>query len=326
MAAAGNPDGTLVATGGEGRSVWVVETESWTIAHRLWVGVWVEQLAFTSDGRQLVIGGEDKKIRVFDTKTWKPLDVQIESSFISIASEAKLAVTREQNRKRNVEQLVVWSVPDWKEVKRIDWTPKDKTYFVDAILTPDGKTAYVRTSDFDNPAETEKKPTEGEEKPKDRAFTDGKSSRLLVVDIESGQVTKEVVCFDKDIIGRFQKNRMFPTPTGVIMAHDRGYVGVLNVKAGTYEQQSISGMVGEASGQGRNGNLYMGSSTWYAAVSGAGNKLQIVELKEKLPGWPEYFAAFAPCGSDKVVGVTSGYRMIVIDTKTHKPIRYIPLY
>jgi len=76
---------------------------------------------------------------------------------------------------------------------------------------------------------------------------------------------------------------------------------------------------------GPSGNIYTGSLRSYAVLDPSGKAVAEGKIS-KLPGWPEYFRAFAPMGPDKVVAATDAFRVIVIDAKSHEIVKETPVY
>ncbi len=321
-AGAASPDGAVFVVGGENRAIYLYDTKDWTITQRIWIGSRIQAIHFTPDGSQCIVLGDHDTATILDAKTWEKLKEQPHLDAFAVARSAPVAVSSAQKGRSWKDRLVkVWSLPDWKAAAEI---PLEKGLVPAAMaLTADGKTAYLRTRPVKEPKEKEAdagpEPEDHAEKSLWRERTDGRASRFLVIDLEAKAVTKTVTCFDSP-----NKFRLYPVPTGCVAVVYGRYCGWLEAETGKYRTQ-VTGQFAYGSGQDTKGNLYVGALRSYLVLGPDGEQLAKNRVS-KLPGFPEYFRDFAPLGTDRVVGVTDGVRLIAIDAAKHAVLKEVKCY
>jgi hypothetical protein len=321
-AGAASPDGTRFVVGGENRAIYVYDTETWDIRHRIWVGSRIRTIHFTPDGTRCIVLGDHDTAYIFDAEKWAKVQEQPHLDAFAMARSAPVAVSSAQKDRSWDDRLVkVWSLPDWKTVAEI---PLEKGLVpTDMAVAADGKTAYLRTRPVKDPkekdAERGPEPEEYVEKTLWRDRADGRVSHFIILDLEAKAVAKNVQCFDSP-----NKFRLYPVPTGCVAVVYGRYCGWLDAETGTYRTQ-VTGQFAYGSGQDATGNLYVGALRSYLVLSPEGKRLAKNRVSA-LPGFPEYFRDFAPLGSDRVVGVTDGFRLILIDAAKHTVLKEINCY
>ena len=314
-ACAASPDGTLVVVGGANRAIYVYKAPAWEIVHRAWMRARVVQIAFTPDGTQCVVLGDDKTARVLNVTDWKEKKRLENVSPLAVARQAPVAVSTGRKRGGGWQDrsVIVWSLPDWKPAKEID-LPKGAVPAGMAV-SADGKTAYIRTKQIKDPKEKQvdpgPEPKGWEKKHLWRARKDGWVSDVLVVDVGQGAVVKTVRCFDTS-----HNYRMYAVDDGLVIANYHMYFGLVDATAGKYEVVHTGRHFAYGSGRGPKGHIYTGSLATYRVVNPNGQEVANGKIS-KLAGWPEYFKAFTPVGTQHVVGVTDAFRLIVIDAEKH---------
>ena len=323
QAGAASPDGKVFVAGGEGRVLYVLDTEKWEVTKRIWLGARVEALAFSPDGAQCIVGMDDGLTWVFNAATWEKVNDLGNRPLLAVARKAPVAVSAEQSWVAGKAQgrLKVWSLADWKMTKEITLGPGQAA--AGTAIAPDGKTAYVRLSRMESPEE--KKADPGPE-PKDwtekgfwRERKDGAITGLLAIDLDQGTVGKKITCFDTP--GNF---RLYLVPGGVMTVAYGQYHALWDIETGKYEPKANREFA-YGSGQSAAGDLYVGSLRTYLVLSPEGKEAARKEAS-RLPGWPEYFRGFVPLGEALVVGVTDASRLIIIDAKTHNILKEVNCY
>jgi hypothetical protein len=321
-AGAASPDGTVFVVGGHNRAVTVYDTKTWEVRQRIWIGARIQAIHFTPDGSQCMVLGDHNTAIILDPKTWEKAQEQPGLHTLAVARAAPVAVSSAQKGRSWKNRVVkVWSLPDWKAAAEI---PLEKGLVPAAMaLTADGKTAYLRSRPVKEPKEKEAdagpEPEDHAEKSLWRERTDGRVSHLLVLDLEAKAVTQSVTCFDSP-----HRLRLYPVPGGCVSVVYTRYCGWLDTETGKYRTQ-VTGQFAYGSGQDAQGNLYIGALRSYLVLSPEGKQLA-KNRASRLPGFPEYFRDFAPLGADRVVGVTDGFRVIVIDAAKHTVLKEVKCY
>jgi hypothetical protein len=72
-AVAVSPDGRFLATGGQSRVIFLLDTTGPAVQRRIWIGARVTQLLFSRDGTRLLVEDDSDTLHLLDTKTWKPV-------------------------------------------------------------------------------------------------------------------------------------------------------------------------------------------------------------------------------------------------------------
>jgi hypothetical protein len=300
----------LLAVGGDNRSVLVLAAPDWKVVQRKWIGARVRGIDFTADNSQCAVLGDDQIVRVFNTTDWLEVKQLRQVRAFAVARRARLAVAAlpkaEAGRDETV--LAVFATPTWDLRKQIDLVPKKTP--MSAALSPDSRTAYVRTIPFDDPREKEidagPEPKDWTERDFWKARNDGRATAIYVIDLMTGKITKEIRCFDSPGNCGF-----YVTPTSVVSAAYSRYLGVLDTQTWEYTVIPTGGFA-YGSGCSAAGEIYTGSLASYLVLSPKGEKLADGSIS-RLPGFPEYFRGFTPLGSDQVAGITDAWRIILID-------------
>ena len=322
-AGAASPDGKVFVTGGEGRALYVLDTEKWEITRRIWLGARVEALAFSPDGTQCILGLDGGLTWCFNTATWEKAKDLGKLPLLAVARQAPVAISAEQawTGAKPEGRIKVWSVANWKVTKAI---PLGEGHVAaGTALAADGKTAYIRLSRMEN---AEEKKTDPGPEPKDwaekslwRERNDGDVAVLLAIDLDQGTVTKKITCFDSPT-----NYRLYPVPGGLVTVCYNQYHALWSIEAGKYEP-AVSGQFAYGSGQSLSGEIYVGGLRNYLVLSPDGKEIAKKEASQ-LPGFPEYFRDFVPLGEALVVGVTDASRLIIIDAKTHNVLKEVNCY
>jgi hypothetical protein len=325
-----SPNGQRVAVGGYNRAVIVYDTSDWTVERRLWIGAWVRQVAFSHDGSRCLVLDQADRLHLFDGGDWSKLKTVTGVRALAVAKEAGVAVTAGGPDDADALALHVWDLPSGEQRAAIVPPDAARRELLQVSVSPDGIAAYARTVGFDNPRQrdTELPPSQDTfaERRMNELRTDGKSSAILVFDIEAGAFVKQVVCFDHPTVSQLRRDRMFVFSERVVTAVYSGYLGVLEPGQTTYEPV-LHGELAYGSGRSPRGELYIGSLREFTVLAPDGKELTDEPVRiEPLPGWPEYFCWFAPLGEDRVVAVTSAYRIAVIDAHSREVTKLVHCY
>jgi hypothetical protein len=325
-----SPDGGRVAVGGYNRAVIVYDTSDWTVEKRLWIGAWVRHVAFSHDASRCLVLDQAERLHLYDTADWSKLRTVVDVKAMAVADQAGVAVTAGGPDDANGLALHVWDLPAGEHRAAIAVPDAARRELSQVAVSPDGTAAYARTVGFDNPDQRDTELPESEDGFGERRInelrTDGKSSAILVFDLGEDTFVKQVVCFDHPTVSQLRRDRMFVFGDRVVTAVYSGYVGVLHPAEATYGAV-LHGELAYGSGRSPLGELYVGSLREFAALGPDGKELTDRPVRiDPLPGWPEYFCWFAPLGADRVVAVTSAYRIVVINTRSREVTKLIHCY
>ncbi len=306
-AVAVSPDGKTVAVGGVGRTLYLVDAADRQVVRRHWHGAQIGALAFNADGSVLVLEDETSTVTLLDSQSLEPRKTLKNTDFISM-SEARdrMAALTDRNRK-----LTIFSTADGTSQLAMD-LPEGFHSVVHA-LHPDGNRAALLGRAFDQPL------PEGTETPADlpkehaRLFQDGKASRMLIYDTRSGeQLADHTLWYTSQ--GSDNMSLSFRGRDVVVFTYNAVNI-VVDEQGNIRPLESLPRFGYGRAASADHTRLATGSLA--AGVVGVwtpdGLQTTKFALKDRLRGWPEYFAdfAFAPDGQS-VYGVTSAFRLIHI--------------
>ncbi|MFP3938078.1 MAG: WD40 repeat domain-containing protein [Phycisphaerae bacterium] len=330
ITAAADSDGSVVATGGYNRAVFVLETSDWTVTQRIWIGAWVRHIAFSNDGSRCLVLDDAQRLHVFDTSDWDKLKTIENVSALAVASDADVAVTAGGPDDESGISIHVWNLPECTVSEKILPPEGSQRKLSQVAVSADGATAFARTVAFESDEETDTVFADSYEgfarQQISKLRSDGKVSAIMTFDLDAGSVVDEVVCFDHPTIAQLRKDRMFVVDGRVITAAYAGYLGILDPSEGTYRPIAHN-RLSYGSGLSGRGEVYVGSLRDFMVLAPNGQELLEEPARiPELPGWAEYLCWFAPLGQDRVLAVTTAYRLVVIDRKSRDVLNVVHCY
>lgn len=304
-AVAASPDGKTVVCGGEHRVLYVMDTVTHEVRHRIWIQARVGALAFSKDGSRLCLEDDEEVLHIFDSSNWKEVVKVPDAGDCAFAPAADMLVAISAKEK------------GIRFLSMTDGSEKGKT-------AVDGRIASVGI---------------------DEAGT--KVAVLMEAVEEKSEPKAEYAAIPKELKGAarkewIQKNdaqaatvRWFEAPSGKAAGEAKTFFsarGKAAVKqAGefawvtTYDDVcarisgkgevtifEVTGSYNYGRGWSADGKLAIGGGLRHGAVvtldGGTGVKFEL----DRLPGWPEYWATFAPAADGGFWGVTSASRVAKI--------------
>ena len=316
-----SPDGKRLVTGGDTRTLVVLDPETLEVKDRVWIETTIVRLAFNQKGTVLAVESSDGKLMLSDTATWKKkVDLGKRENF---AVATKGDVLAGWDADYNGSTIHLHSMTDGAVKAKF---PFAKGLRIAAYgLNDAGTRLAVLLEGKDDP---EEKKVEYKDIPKDLQGparedfvqrNDGKTAMFYLTDTASGKVLCEKKVFyttnatsiwfqgeDALVINYSNVNARI-TPTGEVTlfplpnSYNYGY--------------------GASADQGLflSGGLRDFSVTTAASLQGVKGQI------DSLPGWPEYFKGFsAATGGAAIYGATTGYRVARIGTDG-KVIKVVPI-
>ena len=309
QAIAVSPDGKIIAVGGASRTLYIVDAETMQVTHRQWHGAQIGALAFNADGSVLILEDETATVHLLDSQSRDTLQSIKDADYISLSMAGdRMAVLTARGRK-----LAILSTEDGETLRELELP--DGFRSGGHVLHPDGHRVAILSQSFDQPV------PEGVEAPADlpqghaRLFQDGKASRLLIYDADTGeQLADHTLWYTSQ--GSDRTSLAFLAEEVIVFNYN-----AVNVRVDEHGNiQLLEGLPRFGYGRGvsldhtqlATGSLASGA---VGVLSPDGFRVTEFKLADRLPGWPEYFAgfAFAP-DAQSVYGVTSAFRLIHIRT------------
>ncbi|MEE2786891.1 MAG: hypothetical protein VX589_06095 [Myxococcota bacterium] len=326
LAIAVSPDGKTIATGGDNRTLYIVDAATMTVQKRHWLKTTIWGIHFNQAGTKIIVEDTKMNLYLIDATTLVTEKVLAKSGYFTIARQAGLGVSLDGNYKGHT--LSVRSLADLSTTKTIEFPKGQK---VGAFgLNAKGTQVAVITQAVKDPSETviRKAPREltGADKDTFKQKHDGKTALVQVYDIGTGKKLSEAKTF-------------YTTQTGSLVTfidNTPAFINFSNVNATVSPDGKTTlfrmphGLnygwgVSEDGQRIVAGDLARGSLAQVGADVAATIKATKMFNAQKLPGWPEYFKAFAFGPDGSTYGATSGYRIIKIDS-TGSIVGETPIY
>ena len=303
-AVAVSPDGSLIAVGGAGRTLYVLDAESMEVTRRIWQGVQIGALAFNADGTRLAVEDETGAIVLFETEGFSQARNLPDADMMFAATPAnRMAVISARGSRASVLCMTTGD-----EIRAVAMPEGVRAGIV--ALNRGGTRLAALSLPFADADADRGDPPEDMPQNDARMFGDGNSSRLLVWNVEDGAAARD--------------HTLWYTPSGdssalawsgddlIVFGHRS--VGLRIGADGTTTR--LDGMGHHMYGRGSSadhalvvmGGLANGSIN---RITPEGVEAVAFRIADRLRGWPEYFADFAFGPENRqVYGVTSASRLI----------------
>ncbi len=319
-AVAVSPNGETIAVGGAGRTLYIVDATTMQVTDRHWHGAQIGALAFNADGSVLIMEDETGTLHLLDSASRAAIQSIKDADYISLSMAGdRMAVLTGRGRK-----LAVLSTVDWKTIREIELP--DGFRNGGHVLHPDGGRVAILSQAFDHPVPEGVEPSADLSDGHTRLFQDGKASRLLIYDADSGQLLADHTLW---------YTSQGPDRTSLAFLQDEVIVfnyNAVNIRVdGQGSIHPLDGFPRFGYGRGISADhsqLITGSlaSGAIGLLSPDDFRVTKFAIANRLAGWPEYFAGFAFAADGKsVYGVTSAFRLIHIRIDG-KIIAEVPVY
>ncbi|QDC08129.1 hypothetical protein FHY55_02225 [Oceanicola sp. D3] len=313
-----SPDGTTLLAGGDNRVIYMIDTATMEVKDRIWsptMPVWIDHSA---DGSLVYVLDSDDLLTAY--------------AAADMSKKWEIQRVRDMAFRPEAQRIVIWKgVSGGSEIAVIDAatggqvktvTTPEPLAIESAGLSDDGTTLLAITRQQKTEDETKEKPgddVKGLEKEIFRKKHDGYVSSLLKIDLEAG--TTEAL----------------PSWYSASNFDDIRAVGeqVFYLKPGS--DPMVLGADGEVTMldlQRTNGDYVEISPDGSEMVAGDGGKVSFIPVTggapltlgvEDLPGWFEKTQGFEYLPDGKVLAVTDGWRIVVIDRAAGTATAY-PVY
>ncbi|WP_045113514.1 WD40 repeat domain-containing protein [Microscilla marina] len=317
-----HPKGQYLVTGGENRTLYIINTSSLKVTKRVWTHARIKRLVFNTKGNRLMVVTDERALVWYDTKTWQPVH-KIEKNVYRLTVAAPLAnVAVYQVRNFSLPSFNLVSLDDGKVLKTIEL--KEKIRISSLGLNAEGsKLALLTASSKDESEPKERTPRDlkGKERYLFTQKHDGRKTQLIVYNIKSGQQERSHTLWYRPF-GSSGELFIGDKDEVYITSYANGHLKVS--KDGSAEFFMLPNSYCYGKGFSDDGKML--------AVGGLrkGTVIQLSSMKsvffelDNLPGFPEYFSELTVAKNGKAYAVTDAFRVIEID-KSGK-VRAAPVY
>lgn len=302
-----SPDGKQLVAGGATRTLLVMDPETLEMKDRKWIEVSITGLAFNKTGETLLVQDSSDAIYLFNTADWtKKAELSKRAAWTRSFESDKMAGYFRTT-------IYIHSMADGSELGQIE-VPDGERVAALALNSDGSKLALLTQSQND---EEEPKVARAD-LPKDKKGpaleefkqkNDGKTSRLLVFNTETGESVR-----DEKIFFETRNNSMmiYKGDDLVVVAYDNANARIS--PDGEIKIFELPNSFNYGIGVSPKGDLIMTGGLRKYSITKTDPLTSVTGEADKLPSWPEYWKGFgaSPDGS-QIYGSTSAYRVFKMD-------------
>lgn len=318
-AVAVSPDGKTIVTGGQNRTLYVLDAATLEVTRRHWIGTRIGALAFNKDGSTLVVEDDKDTLHFLRTATLREIKAVKSVGIITSSRPADLLVGARGDW-RGASEILFLSLTDGSEKGTV--ALPDKILVGRLALSPDGKRLAVLSRPIRGGEKRVKRPKDlkGADAAEFAQKHDGRTSKLFIYGAPSRRLLKTHDLWYTS--GHQWTTLLFDGETTIVFNFSGG-----NAKIGVDGKIKLFRVGDLAYGRGVSPDARM-----FATGSlRTGFLVRADDLTRKsfriraIKGWPEYFAGFTFHTDGSAYGVTGGFRLVKI-TRDAKVEKVVPVY
>jgi hypothetical protein len=318
-------DGKRIATCRE-RVLYVLDSASLKVTHRIWNEAVVRRLAMNKDGSVLAVTDDANRLRLLNVAKGVFFKTVPKIGAVGYAQDlAAVTVPRSQG---GGSDLVLLSTVDGSEKAKVKLP--DGFYPHRLALSPGGAKVVMLSSPHDGQEEKVERADRPKEFKSDMARKeydlrhDGKTATVLTVELPSGKELSRTETWYTS--HTYARELVFFVGEDIFIMQYNNPCAKLDSKGDVTLFKSAAfcnyGLGWSASGD---VHLCGGMDTGYYCRAGQAPAKFTIPGDDRLPGWPEYFNGFGVKGDGTAYGVTSAGRIAEISSEG-KLVRIIPFF
>ena len=313
--AAISPDGKTLVVGGDTRVLYVLDPQTYEVKDRVYFKSNIFEMEFNKDGSTLIIEDVKSTLYFLETGTWKVKAQFPNSGSFSAASQVDLVACLNSGSKKSV--IEFRSMTDGASKGKIEY-PGSVT-----IIGLSAKGDRLVTLAAGEKGQEEKKPVPSDVSGFDRDVfsqkNDGEVSVMTEYEVPSGKQIRQQVVFYKPSI-----------PKAILVGEKESLVVAYNGLHAKWSGEEITLFkVGNSYSYGAEVSLdrkvFVSGGLAAGDYVKAEDQSAVAFRNPPLPGWPEYFEGFGFAPDGTAYGVTTAYRLVVIDNQGQIT-KVVPIY
>ena len=313
--AAMSPDGKILVVGGDTRVLYILDPQTYQVKERVYLQTNIYEMEFNKDGSILVVEDVKENLYLIETGTWKVKTVLKDSGNFSAVPQLDLVACLQSGYKKSTIELR--SMSDGGSKGRIEY-PGSVT-----LIGLNAKGDRLVAMAKGEKGLEEKKPTpkdlKGDEKDLFQQQNDGEVSIITEFEAPSGKQLNQQISFYR------------PSNPKAMLVGDQGtfIVAYNNINAQWADNKTSLFKSGNSYNYGA--GVSHDRKTFVSGGLAGGAHVQVEGMKTtefkipSLPGWPEYFEGFGFGPDGTAYGVTTAYRLVVIDNQGQVK-KVVPVY
>jgi len=313
--AAMSPDGRILVVGGDTRALYVLDPATLEVKKRIWIKTNIYEMEFNKDGSTLMVEDTKEILYFIDSATWEIKTRVEKAGRFSAAPAVDLVAGLESSSRQSKIRLL--SMTDGLVKSEIEYPGSVQLIAIDAAAK---RLALLAEGPRDQ-EEKKKVPNDlkGLEKKLFQQQHDGRISALVEYDLATGKMTRrqDVFYFPSAQVGMLLEGQ-----TALALTYGNDNALWEGEKTSLFETDNSYNYGAGISPDRRvfvTGGLLQGT---YVRTEGL--KMTTFTVPA-LPGWPEYFKGFGFGPDGTAYGVTTGYRLVVIDPQG-QVVKAVPIY
>ena len=295
--------------------LYILDPQSFEVKERVYLKTNIYEMEFNKDGSVLIVEDVKENLYFLETGSWKVKTVLKDSGNFSAAPQADLVACLQSGYKKS--SIELRSMSDGSSQARIEYPGSV------IIVALNGKGDRLVTLAKGEKGLEEKKPIpkdlKGEEKDLFQQQNDGEVSIITEYEIPSGKQLNQQIVFYR------------PSNPKAMLAGDQGVfiLAYNNINAKWADNKTTLFKSGNSYNYGA--GVSQDRKTFITGGLAEGAHVQVDGMKTtafkvpSLPGWPEYFEGFGFGPDGTAYGVTTAYRLVVIDNQGQFK-KAVPIY
>ena len=310
-----SPDGKLLVAGGDSRVLYIMDPKSLAVTKRVYLGTNIYEMEFNQDGSVLVVEDIKDNLMFIKTSDWKVFKEVAKAANMSAAPAADLVAGADASYKGSTVKVI--SMKDGSIKGSVQFPGPAQLIGMDAA----GKKLVVlgKAPGDKEPRNKTPKDLKGLDKELFAQKNDGYMAIICEYELPACKQTRQDTIW---YYPRFPATILVTPQETLILAYNNVNAKLVG-KEITLFQAASSYNYGAGVSPDRKAFLCGGLRTGSRGVT-AGLAITKFEASNT-PGWPEYYKGFGFGPDGMGYGVTTSFRLVVIDP-SGKVVKQVPVY